>query len=242
MEWRIQTYQEVESTQDMIHEAAAQGLEEGVVVQSMIQLGGKGRRGNEWVSPVGNLYLSLLLRPECLVQEAGQISFVIAVAASAMLDDYIDTDKHKKTLKWPNDILIDGLKLSGILLESGMIGSNLDYIVVGMGMNIFAKPELATCLNDVAKEPIYINKVRDNFLEKLEHFYDLWQKKGFAPILELWLNKAHGLGEPITARLPNAEFKGRFKTVQDDGAVVLEMPDGSDKIIHAADVYFGENA
>ncbi len=242
MEWRIQTYQEVESTQDMIHEAAAQGLGEGVVVQSMTQRGGKGRRGNEWISPVGNLYLSLLLRPKCTPQEAGQISFVVAIAASAMLDEYIDDSKHKKTLKWPNDILIDGLKLSGILLESGMIGPHLDYIVVGMGMNIFAKPELTTCLNDVAKEPVYINKVRDNFLEKLEYYYGLWQGKGFAPLLELWLNKAHGLGQSITARLPNAEFKGIFKDVQEDGAVVLEMPDGSDKIIHAADVYFGESA
>lgn len=240
MEWQIQTYQEVESTQDLIHEAAAQGLPEGVAVQSMIQLGGKGRRGNKWVSPVGNLYLSLLLRPECGVQEAGQISFVIAVAASAMLEGYIDPTKHVKTLKWPNDILIDGLKLSGILLESGMMGPHLDYIAVGMGMNIFNKPELATCLNDVAGEPVYINKIRDNFLEKLAHFYGVWQEKGFAPILELWLKQAHGVDAPMTARLPNEEFKGVFKTVRDDGALVLEMPDGSDKTIHAAEVYFGE--
>jgi len=210
MEWAVQTFQEVDSTQDLIHEAAAQGHAEGIVVQSMVQLGGKGRRGNKWVSPVGNLYMSLLLRPECPVQEAGQISFVIAVAASAMLDEYIDAGKHKKTLKWPNDILIDGLKISGILLESEAIGTHknqmLDYIAVGMGINIFNKPELATCLNDVA----------------------------------LWLKSAHGLDQPMTARLPNTEYKGVFKTVNEDGALVLESPDGAQKIIHAGEVYFGE--
>lgn len=240
MEWKVQTYQEVESTQDLIHEAAAQGLPEGVAVQSMIQLGGKGRRGNKWLSPVGNLYLSLLLRPECSVQEAGQISFVIAVAASAMLDNYIDPTKHLKTLKWPNDILIDGLKMSGILLESGMMGPHLDYIAVGMGMNIFNKPDLATSLNDLANQPVYINKIRDGFLTELSHYYALWQEKGFAPILELWLKQAHGLNAPMTARLPNDEFKGVFKTVREDGALVLETASGTQKIIHAADVYFGE--
>lgn len=240
MEWKIQTYQEVESTQSLVHEAAAQGLEEGVVVQSMIQLSGKGRRGNQWISPVGNLYLSLLLRPECSIQEAGQISFVVAVAASAALDEYIDTDKHVKTVKWPNDILIDGLKISGILLESGMIGRSLDYMVVGIGMNIFNKPELAMALNDIAKEPVYINKVRDHFLDRLSYYYELWQEKGFAPILELWLNQAHGLDQPMTARLPNTEFKGVFKTVNEDGALILETANGDEKTIHAADVYFGE--
>jgi len=244
IEWTVQSFREVESTQDLIHEVAAQGHAEGVVVQSMVQLGGKGRRGNKWVSPVGNLYMSLLLRPECSVQEAGQISFVIAVAASDMLDDHIDPDKHTKTLKWPNDILIDGLKLSGILLESEAIGSTknrmLDYIAVGMGMNIFNKPDLATCLNDVARGPVYINKVRDGFLSKLSYYYELWQEKGFAPILELWLKSAHGLNQPITARLPKSEIKGVFKSVDEDGALVLELPDGSLKIIHAGEVYFGE--
>ncbi len=239
MEWQVQTYQEVDSTQSLLHEAAAQGHEEGFAVQSMIQLGGKGRRGNQWVSPVGNLYLSLLLRPDCSVQEAGQISFVVAVAASAALDEYIDAGKHNKTLKWPNDILVDGRKLSGILLEAEMIAHKLDYVAVGIGINIFNKPDLAVCLNDVADEPVYINKVRDNFLERLSYYYEMWQEKGFAPILELWLNQAHGLDSPMTARLPNTEFKGVFKTVQADGALVLEMADGEQKTIHAAEVYFG---
>jgi BirA family biotin operon repressor/biotin-[acetyl-CoA-carboxylase] ligase len=235
MDWTIQTYQEVDSTQILVHKAAQDHADEGLVVQSMIQLGGKGRRGSQWVSPVGNLYLSVLLRPDCSTQEAGQLSFVVAVAMREALEGYIDADRHTLSVKWPNDILADGLKMAGILIENGG-----DYLVIGTGVNIFNKPELAICLNDIAKEPVYINKVRDNYLQNLSYYYDLWQEKGFAPVLELWLNKAHGLNQPMTARLPNAEFKGVFKTVQDDGALVLALEDGNQKIIHAAEVYFGE--
>lgn len=238
--WQIETYQSVESTQSHVQEAAVAGKPEGFVVQGMKQTGGKGRHGNHWESPVGNLYMSVLLRPTCAIEQAGQLSFVVAVALSAALDEVIDTAKHKKTLKWPNDILVDGLKLCGILLESNMKENKLDSIIVGTGVNIFAKPELATCLNDIAAEPVYINKVRDNILSKLSYYYSLWQEKGFAPIHEAWLKQAHGIGEPMTARLPNISHKGVFRGVTADGGLILQKDDGEETIIHAAEVHFGQ--
>ena len=237
--WRFDNYQKVLSTQNYVHDAIALGEEEGLVVQALQQQGARGRHGNKWDAPIGNLYMSILLRPKCDLAQAGQLAFVVAVALSDALDDYIDTKKHKKTLKWPNDILIDNRKISGILLESDIRENALNAVVVGVGLNIFKAPDLAVGLNDVAKEPVYVNKVRDNVLDKLEASYDLWQQKGFAPIRDKWLNNAHGIGHPITARLPHESFKGVFKSFNDEGALILDM-DGEDKIIHAANVHFGE--
>jgi BirA family biotin operon repressor/biotin-[acetyl-CoA-carboxylase] ligase len=238
--WQIEIYQSVKSTQTHAHEAAVNGKLEGYVVQGMKQTGGKGRHGNHWESPVGNLYMSVLLRPDCAIEQAGQLSFVTAVALSAAFDENIDGTKHAKTLKWPNDILVDGLKLCGILLESNMKNNKLDSIILGMGVNIFTKPELATCLNDVAREPVYINKVRDSILDKLSYYCNLWQEKGFAPIHEAWLKQAHGIGEPMTARLPNISHKGVFRGVTAEGGLILEKEDGKESIIHAAEVHFGD--
>jgi BirA family biotin operon repressor/biotin-[acetyl-CoA-carboxylase] ligase len=238
LDWRVNLYQSVSSTMTLVHEAAEAGASEGYVIQALMQESGKGRHGNEWTSPMGNLYLSALLRPECPPSRAGEIAFVVAVALSAAIDSYIDSKKHMKKLKWPNDILVDGLKISGILIETNLADDGLDFVVIGMGLNIFKAPELAVALNDVAKEPVYINKVRDVVLEKLAHYYEVWQKDGFAPIRELWLNQAHGLNEPMTARLPQEKFKGVFKGIDADGALILSMEEG-EKIIHAGDVHFG---
>jgi len=238
--WRVRLYQSVQTTQSYVFEAADAGEEEGFVIQALKQVGGKGRHGNTWTSPIGNLYMSILLRPDCDLAQAGQLAFVIAVALSNALDDYIDPVKHKKTLKWPNDVLIDGLKTSGILLESHIADNKLEAIVLGMGVNIFQPPELATSLNAVSEIPVYVNTVRDNILDKLSYYYEFWQKKGFAPIREAWLKQAHGLGQPITARLPNASYKGVFKGLTEDGSLILTMDDGTEKIIHAAEVHFGD--
>lgn len=239
LEWRFDVYQKVLSTQNYVHDAIALGEEEGLVVQALQQQGARGRHGNQWDAPIGNLYMSILLRPKCNLAQAGQLAFVIAVALSEALDEYIDPQKHKKTLKWPNDILVDNRKISGILLESDVRKNQLNAIVAGIGLNIFKAPDFAVALNDVAKDPVYVNKVRDKFLDKLGATYALWQEKGFAPIHEAWLKQAHGLGNPITARLPDKSYKGIFKGLTDEGSLILDQ-DGTDKIIHAAEVHFGE--
>ena len=237
--WRFEQYQKVLSTQNYVFDAVDMDEPEGLVVQALQQQGGKGRHGNQWTSPIGNLYMSVLLRPKCDLKDAGQLAFVVSVALSEALGEYIDTSKHIKTLKWPNDVLIDNRKISGILLESNIKDNQLNAIVLGMGLNIFKAPELGIALNDVARDPVYVNKVRDAILDKLSYYYNLWQEKGFAPIREAWLKKAHGVGKPITARLPSESFKGVFKGITDEGSLILDQ-DGVDKIIHAADVHFGD--
>lgn len=235
--WRIDQYQRVLSTQNYVHDAIALGEEEGLVVQALTQQGARGRHGNKWSAPIGNLYMSVLLRPNCDLAQAGQLAFVVAVALSEALDEYIDGSKHTKTLKWPNDLLVDNRKISGILLESDIRDNALNAIVLGVGVNIFKAPEFAVDLNEIAKDPVYVNKVRDKFLDKFGITYDLWQEKGFAPIRAAWLKQAHGIGQAITARLPDESHKGVFKGITDDGSLILDQ-EGEERIIHAAEVHF----
>lgn len=234
IEFKVHTYASLPSTQDYVKELIEEGLPEGTVVQCLEQRHGRGRHGREWFSPIGNLYMSVLLRPKCDVKDAGQLSFVAAVALSAAMDEVVDEKQHTKTLKWPNDILIDGKKVSGILIEREEGGYAL-----GMGVNIMAPPKDAISLNQVTWEiQVPIHPFRDKVLEKLAHYYDLWQDEGFAPIRSEWLRQAHGLGKPITAGQGDRKKAGIFKDIDEEGHLILEGKDGKIFDINSGEVYF----
>lgn len=149
-------------------------------------------------------------------------------------------DSPKKTLKWPNDILIDGKKVSGILLESEIDPhGRVDYVVAGMGVNIFAPPDGAVGLDSVKKERLAVNSFRDIALEKLLTFYHHWQDKGFAEIRQTWLKQAHGLNAPMRIRLPEITYEGVFRGLDENGALIAEI-DGAEKKFTAGEVHFGE--
>jgi BirA family biotin operon repressor/biotin-[acetyl-CoA-carboxylase] ligase len=240
--WKIHTYAQLESTQDYVRDIAEdeEFFAEGVVVQCLTQTKGRGRHGNQWQSPVGNLYMSLLLRPECDARIAGQLSFVVAVALSAAMDEVI-APGHDKKLKWPNDILIDGKKTAGILLESSIdkLG-RVEYVVAGIGVNVMAAPEGAAALQQVSKGPqVPIHPFRDIVLGHISARYRHWQGGGFADIRGEWLAQGYGLGQPMTARLPDRREEGVFEGLDDDGALLLRHADGGTLKISAGEVFFG---
>ncbi len=238
MEWRTQVFGSLGSTQDLVKEFADRGEEEGYAVQALTQSEGRGRQGNAWEAPMGNLYLSFLLRPECSLNDAGQLAFVAAVALSEAIDLYMEKS-HIKTLKWPNDILIDNKKISGILLESQTrVDGSLEYIVVGVGVNVLAPPEGRAGLQDIAENRVAINVFRDDFLACMKVAYHHWQEKGFAEIRQNWLKQAHGLEEPMQIRLPEGTSQGIFKGVDENGALLAEI-DGEQKTVNAGEVHFG---
>ncbi len=237
--WRVQMLGTTPSTQDVVKNLAATGEPEGLVVQAMQQTGGRGRHGNTWTSPMGNLYMSSLFRPNCAAGKAAQLAFVAAVALSEAMDEVIEPG-HVKTLKWPNDILIDNKKVSGILLESSLTNMHVDYVVMGTGINIFAAPEGAIGLDQIKGEPIFVNGFRDLFLAKLLIHYKAWQDKGFASVREAWLKQAHGLGSDMTIRLPEVSYKGTFSGIDDNGSLMVEI-DGEARIFTAGEVHFGVN-
>lgn len=237
IDWRITVAGQVPSTQDLVRVAAEGGEPEGFVVQALQQTGGRGRHGNQWASPMGNLYMSLLLRPDCSAGEAGQVAFIVAIALSKAMDEFMDTDAHAKTLKWPNDILIDGKKVSGILLESEITNSHCDYLVIGVGVNILAYPEDRIGLDAVKKKPVPIHPFRDRVLAHLSDYMDVWRTQGFSAIRDEWLKQAHGLNAPMSIRLPEVTYQGIFKGLDEQGGLMAEI-DGQIKRFTSGDVHF----
>lgn len=237
--WRVQVLGTTPSTQDVVSGLADTGEAEGLAVQALQQTKGRGRHGNIWTAPMGNLYISKLLRPTCRADKAGQLAFVVAVALSDAMDEVIG-DGHAKTLKWPNDILIDGKKVSGILLESKLDKhGRIDYLVVGTGVNIFAPPEGAIGLDSIKKERLAVNTFRDLFLDKLHARYTSWQDEGFGQIREDWLKQAHGLGQEMRIRLPEITYHGVFNGIDDNGTLIATV-DGEKRTFTAGEVHFGD--
>jgi BirA family biotin operon repressor/biotin-[acetyl-CoA-carboxylase] ligase len=237
--WKIENYSSLPSTQDVVLLRAMQDGEEGLVIQTMTQTAGRGRHGNQWESPMGGLYMSILLKPDCNADQAAQLAFVISIALSKAMDKYI-LKKYSKKLKWPNDILVDNKKLAGILLES-----DIDYkgyvhaMSVGIGLNVLSAPDDATFLKEISSEDkkIAIHPVRDTILKEIDIYYSLWKEKGFKPIRELWLKEAYGVGEEIQVRLPDKEINGIFKGIKTSGELIVQLEDKT-LTINSGDVHF----
>ena len=231
------------STNDEAARLALEGAPSGTVVLADRQTEGRGRLGRRWQSKPGNLHASLVLRPNCSLQAASQLSLLAAVALVELLAERAPSDLDLK-LKWPNDVLIDGGKVAGILLESVGTAQALDWLAIGVGVNrVSAPPDV----RDAAFPPIGLEEAggtpcdRHEFLSLLASNMateeSLFQRLGFGPIRKNWLRRAARLGEIITARTAREEFTGRFETIDEAGQLVLETPKGQVRI-PAADVYF----
>ncbi len=237
MKFSIKTIRSVESTQDIVKEYAAKDEPEGFVVHAMEQTKGKGRHGKVWHSPVGNLYLSILLRPECLADEAGQLSFVSALAVASALDTYLPAERVK-TLKWPNDIFVDGKKIAGILIETSLVRGRVESVVVGVGLNVSAPPPDAASLDEMNGRENSIEGLRDNVLDSFARQYKLWRTRGFDPVRKAWSREAHGLNQPIIACLPDSEINGIFRGIDEQGWLIMEDRSGNERHIKAGQITF----
>lgn len=240
MDWHISVLASAESTQDILKQRAAQGAPEGTAIQALMQTSGRGRHGNTWDSPMGNLYLSVLFRPHMPPDQTAQMAFVTALALSRAMDEYLSAETmNAKKLKWPNDILINGLKVSGILLETALGEGEVSELYVGIGANILAPPEGRAGLHTLANKPIYVNVFRDRVLFHLGDLYECWVKEGFAPIRAEWLAQAYGMGQEIRVRLPEVTLTGIFQGLDDQGFLQLAQGDKVN-IIRSGDVHFGK--
>jgi len=231
--FRIIAYQTIGSTNDELKRLAREGEAEGLVVRADTQTAGRGRRGRNWVSPPGNLYSSTLIRPQCRAATAAQLGFVAALG----IFDAIGELAPRITLrcKWPNDLLANGKKVSGILLETEMVaGDAPDFVVLGVGVNLVSSPRdtpyPATSLAEEGAPAIAPAGMLAAFIRHFAKWLAIWREVGFAPIREAWLLQAAGLGEPIQVRLERNTLDGRFLDLDDDGALMLGTPGGSRRI------------
>ena len=234
----------VSSTNDVARELAAEGAPEGTLVTARQQTTGRGRRGKPWSSPEGNLFMSLVLRPDCVPTQAVQLGFVAGVALWDAICD-IDHPGIPLKLKWPNDVLLDGCKVSGILLESAMApGGTLDWVVVGIGVNTRHHPENADWpaadLGNTRDRP----GPRD-LLPSLAHYlidyYQVWQTDGFGAIRSLWLEESYFLpGDRISIGRGEGAVAGQFETIDESGALIMRLDGGERRVLSYGEIFPAE--
>lgn len=218
-----------------------------VWIMARRQTAARGRRGRAWAAPEGNLSATLLMRPE---GPAGQVALRSFVAALALFDACAEVTGRREglSLKWPNDVLLNGGKLAGILLESsGIAGQGVMALSIGIGVNLAEAPP-AEAVEARALRPVSlagetgIAIAPETFLEALARAYDLHERAfvayGFDPIRTAWLARAARLGAVITARLGTEEITGTFDTVDGDGNLVLILAGGVTRRVPAADIFF----
>lgn len=234
--FRLVSLEVTDSTNDEAKRLARQGAGHGTVVWAREQTAGRGRRGRAWVSPPGNLHVSLLLDPGAPLKQAAQLGFVASAALVQALSALSPAARFE--CKWPNDVWCDGKKIAGMLLETAGMGG---LVVLGVGVDVVHAPNPALydaiCLNDTgcaADAGIVLGA----FIASFAPLFVTWQTHGFPAIRAVWLQRARGVGAAIEVRLDAETVSGTFRGLDDDGALLLELASGERRRILAGDVFF----
>jgi BirA family transcriptional regulator, biotin operon repressor / biotin---[acetyl-CoA-carboxylase] ligase len=230
----------VGSTSDEAKRLAREGAPEGTLVWALEQTAGRGRRGRVWSSPRGNLYLSLILRPACPLDRAAQLGFVAALAVGDAVHEVVP-GLAGLACKWPNDVLVDGRKIAGILLESETgQGGNLAFLIVGVGINLVSGPPgaefPATSIAGEGYPPPTPQAALAAFARHFETWAQRWRQDGFAPVRDAWRARVLARGEQIRVRLETETLQGRFVDIDHQGTLLLETIGGLQRI-SAGDVF-----
>ena len=214
-------------------------------ILALRQTAARGRRGRAWTNPQGNFAATLVMRP---TESPDQVALRSFVASLALYDAFVAATGRAEgfTLKWPNDVLLNGGKLAGILLESAGSAAGLSYFAIGIGVNLAQAPS-PDQVEPQALRPVSLlsetgaEVTPEEFLDLLAPAYARYEAQfttyGFAPIRTAWLDRAAKLGEVITARTARNEFTGTFETVDEAGNLVLTTAK-SRHAIPAAEVFF----
>jgi len=233
---------EVGSTNDLAKELAAYGAAEGTVVVAETQTAGRGRLGRGWVSPVGGLWFSVVLRPELKPAEAVRLVFVAGLAVAEVLRELYGL---KAETKWPNDVLVKGRKICGILTEMNTIGEKVNYVIVGVGVNanfdvakVFPEDlrKVGTSLENELGRKVRLEELFRALLEKLENIYGLFLEEGFGPVLGKWKTYAGFLNCQVEVASGTEKWVGLAFDVRDDGSLILRLKDGTVKRVFIGDV------
>jgi BirA family transcriptional regulator, biotin operon repressor / biotin---[acetyl-CoA-carboxylase] ligase len=229
----LKLFEQLDSTNEEARRLALAGEAGPLWIMAQCQSAGRGRQGRPWQSDSGNLFATLLLTPSRVTADWSQLSFVAAIAVAEMAAGFTPSI----TVKWPNDVLAEGRKLSGILLETAGAG-----LAIGIGINLASHPTEtefpAISLGHLGAEPPTPAEALELLAASFAGWYDIWEKSGFAPIRAAWLALAAGLGGPIRARLPGREYAGLFEGIDEQGALLLREEDGL-RVLAAGEVFFG---
>jgi BirA family biotin operon repressor/biotin-[acetyl-CoA-carboxylase] ligase len=235
-------FDEIDSTNTEARRRAEAGEPGPVWITALRQTAGRGRRGRTWETGEGNLAATLLMTTEREPRDAAQVSFVAALAVSDLASAYLPAERVK--VKWPNDVLVEGRKLAGVLVESGQRREGGLWLAIGVGVNLAKAPRnaerpgtslAAETLTPPPAPRVALTGLAAAFADWLE----VWDDKGFPAIAAAWTARAHGLGETCAARLAAETIEGVAEGLDLDGALRLRLADGGIRRITAGDVFFG---
>lgn len=231
---------EIDSTNMRARSLALQGAPEGTLVVAEKQTMGRGRLGRSWFSPFQTgIYASLILRPRLVPNEAPKITLLAGVSAAETLLAVASLDAG---IKWPNDILVHGKKIAGILTETSMEMDAIQHVVVGLGLNVNQRSfpghlkGSATSLFMETGRPFERVVLLREFLRQFERCYDTFSRVGFEPIRKRWRELAVLLGKEVTVRMMDRTFEGRAMELDRDGALIVKDRDGQSQRIYSGDI------
>ena len=236
--WPVHRFETIDSTNTEARRRAQAGGFEDCWILADAQTAGRGRLQRSWASPKGNIFATALFREPGGIRIAGRIPFAAALAVSDLALDAAPTADVR--LKWPNDVRVNGAKLSGILIETGNDAGGL-WIAAGMGVNVAEVPEsagqAATCLADLAPGK-YLDRIE--VFGALTRFFEArlaQARESFEPVRRDWLARAEGLGKRVRVAPGGVPVEGVFEDMAPDGGLILALPDGSRQTIRAGDVH-----
>jgi len=235
---------EIDSTNAEARRRAEAGETGPLWITAQRQTAGRGRRGRIWESgPGGNLAATLLTTTDQPLAQAAQISFIAALAVADLVRAYVTRDQAK--VKWPNDVLVRGRKIAGVLIESGPAPGAGQWLATGIGVNLTHEPAAAerpatSFALEGCDPPPAPDEALTALAARLQDWSDVWRDEGFAPIAKAWTDRAYGLGQACRAHLGAQVIDGVAEGIDLDGALRLRLADGVVRRISAGDVFFGE--
>jgi BirA family transcriptional regulator, biotin operon repressor / biotin---[acetyl-CoA-carboxylase] ligase len=241
--YRLERVETISSTSDACVARAKQGEADGLAILARTQTAARGSRGRDWSAPVGNLFLSVLLRPRNAAElgGAGQWALLAGLALVETLSTF-DREPEALNLKWPNDVLRGGAKLAGVLVDAAMTeNGTTDWLVIGVGANLAVAPviegrQIAVLAGRDGATP---DAVADHFLGRIAHWRTFLALSGFAPVRAGWMARAHPAGTAVTVRQGSHTRAGTFAGLSAEGALQL-LSEGNVHTISTGDVLLGQ--
>ena len=234
--------QDVQSTNLECLERARAGDPGNLWITANRQLGGRARRGRNWISEPGNLYASLLLIDPSDASNLASLPLAVAVAVHSAICQVLPPASQQPVIKWPNDILVNGAKISGILLESETLRDGKTAVVIGCGINVAHAPDnvmYPTTTLHAMGATASPEELFAHLCQTMAAVLKDWDRgSGIASIRRSWLDRAEGVGQRITVKLPNRSVSGQFRDIDRAGCLVLMDDERMVQTIAAGDVFF----
>ncbi|RLE50328.1 MAG: biotin--[acetyl-CoA-carboxylase] ligase [Candidatus Methanomethylicota archaeon] len=236
----VKYFESISSTQEAVKEEALKGASEGLVIIASEQRKGKGRLGRPWFSPRGGLWMSVLLRPDVPPIKAPLLTLMAAACIADSLEEY----GVKASIKWPNDVMINGRKIAGVLAEADIEMDRVNYVALGLGVNVNVpvnlmpdelKP-LATSMSELLRKEVDLAEFACKLIKALDRQYEDYRLKRFPLLLERWKSKLLGLGQRVLVKTAYEEVEGLALDVDEDGALFIRKSDGSTIKVYSGDL------